>query len=69
MATFDAAIRKDMERMRNRMLDMEPEVHDDAPTNDSDVKGIRSRVYESDGTRELQIQINGTWYKTTLTAV
>ena len=66
---IDPAIRKDMERMRNRMLDFEPEVHDAAPVNDSDVKGVRARVYESGGTREFQIQINGTWYKTSLTAV
>ena len=66
---IDPAIRKDMQLMRNRMLDCEPEVHDDAPTNDSDVKGVRARVYESGSTREFQIMINGTWYKTTLTAV
>ena len=62
-------LEQNIERMRNRLVDIEPSVQDGAPTNETGVSGWKMRAYASGATRELQVQINGTWYKATLTAV
>lgn len=66
---MDGATQKEFDRLRAQILECDTVVRDDAPENETNISGLKSRVYQSGGTQQLQIQINGTWYEAALTAV
>lgn len=68
----DAATRKDMERMRNRMLDFNPEIQlyeDVLDVTDTDIKGMdNAHMLLSAGFINLVVRVDGVPFKVAMTS-
>lgn len=63
-------VRGEIRKALNRVIDFDPVVRSAAKGNDTNAKGVSGMyAYSNGATQELHIQIDGTWYKATLTAV
>ncbi len=66
---LDKETKKEMDRMRNRMLDFNPEIQSVAPTNVSDVKGVdNAHVYLSAGVPQMTLRVNGVNWRLAMTS-
>ncbi len=69
MAAKDAATRKDLERMKNRMLDFNPEIQASVVDTDTDIKGVdNAYVFLSAGVYQLGMRVNGVPFHAVMTS-
>lgn len=67
--TRDAATRKDLERMKNRMLDFNPEVQAAIADTDTGIKGVdNAQIFLSGGVYQFGLRINGVPFHVAMTS-
>ena len=67
--TIDSEVRKEIERVTNRMLDFNPQIQSVLATTDPDIKGVdNAHIFVSAGVVNFAVRVDGVPFKAAMTS-